>query len=209
VRREWLAPLTGVAFIALVIISGIVMGEPPDADSPVQEIVDHYQDNEDSIYLGAFIGVAGMVLLIFFGSYLSSLFRAAEGPGMLSVLPLVGLSIVAVGGAIDTTISIALVEAVDDIEPDGVQALQALWDNDFIPFVVGSLTFLFSTGLLVVRTGVLPRWLGWVALVLAVVGLTPVGFIAFVGAGLWILIVSVLLTVRARRPVTPTATPAA
>ena len=68
----------------------------------------------------------------------------------------------AVGLAVDTTILIALSEAANDIDPVAVQALQALWDNDFIPLVVGVLLFLWGTGLSVIRTGVLPKWLGWV-----------------------------------------------
>jgi hypothetical protein len=195
----WVAPLTGIAFVVLAIVGGIIGGEPPDADSPVREIISHYTDNKTSIEVGAFVGVAAAVLLVCFGAYLRSVFSAAEGPGgMLSPLPLVGTAVVAVGLAIDTTIGIALVEAVDDIEPAAVQALQALWDNDFVPFALGTLVFLVSTGLSIVRYGVLPKWLGWVALVLTVIGFTPLGFIAFIGAGLWIAIVSVLLALRTR-----------
>jgi hypothetical protein len=198
-RREWWVPLTGIAFIVVAIVGAIIAGEPPDADSPVQEIVDHYTDNKDAIVAGSFVGAAAGVLLVFFGAYLRSVLSAAEGPGgILSALALVGTAVVAVGLAIDITISIALAEAVDDIEPAAVQALQALWDNDFVPLALGSLIFLISTGLSILRHGALPKWLGWVALVLAVIGFTPIGFVAFIGTGLWIAVVSVMLTVRAR-----------
>jgi len=197
-RTERIGALTGVAFVVVAIIAGIIGGEPPDADSPVQEIVDHYSDNETSIQVGAFVGAAAMVLLVFFGAYLRSVFSAAEGRGgMLSALTLVGTAIIAVGFAIDITISIALTEAVDDIEPAAVQALQALWDNDFVPIALGILVFLIATGLSILRYGALPKWLGWVALVLAVIGFTPIGFIAFLGTGIWIAIVSVMLALRA------------
>ena len=197
---DWVAPLTGVAFIVVAIVSGIIAGEPPGADSPVREIVDHYSDNKSSIQVGGFVAGAAAVLLVFFGAYLRSVLSAAEGPGgMLSALTLVGTAIVAVGLAIDITIGIALTEAVDDIEPAAVQALQALWDNDFVPLALGTLVFLISTGLSIVRYGALPKWLGWVALALAVLGFTPLGFVAFIGAALWILIVSVMLALRARR----------
>lgn len=196
---KWVAPLTGVAFVVVAIVGGIIGGEPPDAGSPVREIIDYYTDNKTSIQVGSFVGVAAVVLLVFFGAYLRSVLSAAEGPGgMLSALTLVGTAVVAVGLAIDLTISIALVEAVDDIDPAAVQALQALWDNDFVPIALGALVFLISTGLSIVRHGALPKWLGWVALVLAVIGFTPIGFVAFIGAGLWIAIVSVMLALRTR-----------
>ena len=79
-----------------------------------------------------------------------------------------------------------------------MQALQALWDNDWPPIVLGAAVLLLASGLSIALYGALPRWLGWIAILLGVVGLTPIGFVAFLGGGLWILIVSVLLTLRAR-----------
>jgi len=201
VNKDMLAPLTGVAFIILLFVGFAIQGEPPEATDDVQDIVDHYIDNKDSVQLGAFLVVPSGALLMFFAAYLRKIFSAAEGAGgMLSVLPLVGLAIIAIGAAIDSTISFALAESADDIDPIAVQGLQALWDNDFMPFALGMEIFLVSVGLLVVRTGVFPKWLGWVALVLAVVALIPadVGFIAFVGGALLLVVFSVILTLRAR-----------
>jgi hypothetical protein len=197
--REWLVPLTGVAFIVLGIVSFIVGGEPKSADEPVREIVNFYVDNKDSVEAGAFIGVAATVLLVFFGAYLRRFLRAGAGEGeMLSLISFVGIAIVAVGFAIDTTILIALSEAADDINPIAVQSLQALWDNDFVPLALGVLLFLWGTGLSVIRSGVLPKWLGWVMLVLGVLALTPIGFVSAVGAAILVLVLSILLSVRAR-----------
>ena len=105
---------------------------------------------------------------------------------------------VALGFAVDATISFALTNAADDIEPAGAQALQALWDNDFVPIALGVLMFLWATGLAVIRTGVLPKWLGWVMLVLGVLGFTPIGFVAAIGAAILVFVLSILLSVRAR-----------
>jgi hypothetical protein len=197
--REWLAPLTGVAFIVLAIISIIVGGEPKDATHPATEIVDWYIDNKDSVEISAFIGVAALALLVFFGAYLRNVLReAAGGTDMLSLVSFIGLVLVAVGVAIDTTISLAIAERADDIDPIAVQSLQALWDNDFVPIALGALIFLWATGISVVRSGALPKWIGWIMIVLGIVALTPLGFAAFLGAAVLILVISVLLTMRAR-----------
>jgi hypothetical protein len=202
-NRQWLVPLTGVGFIVVGIVSFIVGGEPKSADDPVREIVAFYVDNKNSVQAGAFIGVAATVLLVFFGAYLRRLLRAAAGDGeMLSLVAFIGIAIVAVGFAIDTTILIALSEAADDINPVAVQSLQALWDNDFVPIMLGVLLFLWGTGLSVIRTGVLPKWLGWVMVVLGVVGVTPIGFVSVIGAAILVLVLSILLSVRARSPST-------
>jgi len=200
-KREWLVPLTGVGFVALLIIGFAVGGEPPDADSPAQEIADHYVDSKDEVVAGSLLVGIAAVLLVFFAGYLRKVLSAAEGPGgMLPALSLVGAAIIATGGAIDATISLSLAEAAEDVEPAAVQALQALWDNDFLPIALGIIVFLLSTGIAIVRSRALPRWLGWFAIALAVLALTPVGFAAFFGMGIWILIASVLLSLRARRP---------
>ncbi len=198
-KKDWLVPLTGVVFLVLVIVGFVVGGEPPSADDPVQEIVDFYVDDKDSIIAGAFLITLGTVFFVFFANYLRTLFRETS----MSATILVGASIFAVGAAIDTTILVALAEAADDIEPASVQTLQALWDNDFVPLALGITVFLVSVGLSILRTNVLPRWLGWVVLAFALVSVTPVGFIAFPATGLLILVLSVLLTVRARRATTP------
>lgn len=198
-KSEWLAPLTGVAFIAVAIASFAIGGEPPDADEPVREIVDHYVDNKDSVTIGAALAGVAAMFLVFFGGYLRKVLRAAEGPGgVLSAVALIGATVMAVGIAIDATISLALAETAEDIQPAAVQALQALWSNDFIPIALGTELLLVSTGISVLLHGALPKWVGGVAIVLALVGLTPFGFVAFLGGAIWILIVSVLLALRAR-----------
>lgn len=204
-NREWLAPLTGVGFVAVAIIGFVVGGEPPGADDPVAEIVEHYVDNKDSVMVGAgLVGIAA-ALLIFFAGYLRKVLRAAEGEGgVLSAVALVGAAVMAVGAAIDATISFALAEAADDVEPTAVQALQALWDNDFMPIAVGSTVFLLASGISIAMHAALPKWLGWVAILFGIISLTPIGFIGFLGGVLWILAVSVILALRAR-PATPTS----
>jgi hypothetical protein len=208
-RGHWAAPLTGVGFVVVGIIGFLVGGEPKSADEPVADVVNFYIDNKDSVQIAAVIGVAAGVLLIFFGAYLRRVLQAAAGEGeILSIVSFLGLGLVALGFAIDGTIAFALAEAADDVRvlgsPDGeispiaIQALQVLWDNDFLPIMLGTLCFLWATGISVVRSGALPKWIGWVMIVLGVVGVTPAGFISVIGAALLVLVISIMLTMRAR-----------
>jgi hypothetical protein len=198
-KYEWLAPLTGVAFIVVLIIGFLIGGEPPDVEKPVQEIVDHYADNKDSVQAGALVEIIAAALLLFFAGYLRKVLRAAPGEGgLLPAVVLAGATVMATGAAIDAMISFTLAETVNDIEPTAVQTLQALWDNDWPPLALGAATLLLASGLSIALYGALPKWLGWVAILLGVIGLTPIGFVSFLAGGIWILIVSVLLTLRAR-----------
>ena len=198
--REWLVPLTGIAFIVVLIVSFIVTGSPKDATHPPNAIAQWYIDNKDSAELGAFLGAVAGALLIFFAGYLRKVLAAAEGEGaMLPILVLIGASIVAVGGAIDSMIMFATAERAGDIPATSVQTLQALWDNDFLPLVLGVMVFLWAAGISVLRSGALPKWMGWAGIVLGVVALAgPLSFFATIGAALWVIVASILLSVRTR-----------
>ena len=195
--RDWLWPLTGLLFAVLLIISMIVQGSPKGADNSANEVAQWYIDNKDSAEIGAFIGTVAAVPLIFFGAYLR---RVLEGAGSaLAVLPLIGLTIVGVGAAFDNMLVFAAAERANDIPAESVRTIQAIWDNDFLPFFLGIMVFLWSVGIAVLRSGALPKWLGWLAIVGAVISLAgPIGFIGALVAALWILIASVVLAMRAR-----------
>src|SRR5215212_3784597 len=198
-RKSWLVPLTGLVFIVLMIVGFIVAGEPPDADEDVQKIVAFHVDDKDSIEAGVFLLALATVFFIFFANYLRIFFRASS----TSATILVGAAIFVVGGAIDGTILIATAEAADDIEPTSVQTLQALWDNDFLPLAIGIAVFLVSIGSSILSTGLLPRWLGWVVLVVALISVTPLGFFAFPLTGLLVIVLSIWLTLRERSASAP------
>jgi hypothetical protein len=200
--KEWLVPLTGIAFIVLLVVSFLVAGEPKDATHPPNEVAQWYIDNKDSAEIGAFIGTVAAALLIFFGAYLRKVLAAAEGePSMLPILVVIGLSIVAVGGAIDNMLLFATAERADDIPATSIQTIQAIWDNDFLPLFLGVLVFNWAVGISVLRSGALPKWMGWAAIVFGVISLAgPLGFAGTIGAALWILVASIMLSLRARGP---------
>lgn len=197
----WWVPLTGVGAVVLLIIGFVVSGEPPDlSDSSAREIADFYKDNKDALFVGAALQAVSLTFLLFFAAHLSRMIRALEGDGgLLSRVAFAGAVIFAAGGAFDATLTFTMAETADDISPASLQTLSALFSNDFVPLALGIQVFLLSVGLAAIRLGTLPKWLGWVAVLVAVLAITPIGFVSFMALGLWILVVSVLLTVRGRR----------
>jgi hypothetical protein len=198
-NNQWLVPLiTGLGFAVLLIISFIVSGQPKGADKGPVEVANWYRDHKDSAEIGSFIGVVAGGFLIFFGAYLRKVFEPGAGL-MLSILPLIAVAIVAVGAAIDGMLIFVSAEAVNDIPAPEIQTIQAIWDNDFLPFLLGILVFNWSVGLAVLRSGALPKWLGWWGIVFGVVSLAgPIGFFGAPGAGLWVIFASIALAMRAR-----------
>jgi len=198
--RAWVPLVTGLGFVVLLIVAMLVTGQPKSADDGPAEVAKWYSDNKDAAEIGSFIGVVAGGFLIFFGAYLRKVFEPGAGT-MLSILPLIGLAIVATGAAIDGMLMFAAAEAVNDVPPPEIQTIQAIWDNDFLPFLLGVLVFNWSVGFAVLRSGALPKWMGWAAIVFGVIGLAgPVGFVGAIGAALWIIVASIMLSMRAGGP---------
>ena len=101
-------------------------------------------------------------------------------------------------------ISFTLGDTVDTLDPTGVHVLSVLNEDFFMPLAGGTCAMLFAAGLSVLRTGALPRWLGWAALVIAVASVTPAGFFAYLASLLWVLVTGIVL---ATRDAAPMATP--
>ena len=55
------------------------------------------------------------------------------------------------------------------------------------------IVFSISIGLAIIASGALPKWLGWVQVVIGVVAFTPVGFFGFFVTLLWSVIVAILI----------------
>jgi hypothetical protein len=196
---DWFAPLTGALFFLVGIAAFIVGGEPKSADKPAREVVDYYLNNETRVEVSAALGIVAAALLVFFGAYLRKVLREAAGDGeTLSLVSFIGVGFVAFAFAIDGTIAFALADRANDVPPASVQALQALYDDDFIPIVLGVALFLLASGLSVIRSRALPRWLGWLMVLLGVVTFTPFGFVSAIAAALLVLALSIVLTMRAR-----------
>jgi hypothetical protein len=196
-----LAPLTGVVFVVLVVVAIVVGGETPDNDDSLQSIVAFWKDNKDSQLISDLIATWGIVFFVWFAASVRSVLRLAEaGPARLSALSFGGAIIGAVGLLSTTSLNFAAADSADDVSPGVTHTLTVLSNEFFLPIAAGYAIFFLATGLLAVRTAVLPAWLGWLALVIGVVCVTPVGFFALLVGLVWILIVSVMLYLRTGQP---------
>ena len=190
--HRW-APLTGALFVAIAVAGFAIAGDAPDAnDHTARQIVAYYSDRDGTVMATIVGGLIACGLLVFFCAYLRSVL---EGD-LLPTVAFAGGVILAAGLAIDITISVALVHSADHIDPVAVQSLNSLYTNDYIPFVLGAMLIVLGSGLAIVRQDNLPHWLGWLGIALALPAPTPLGAITFLGAGIWILLASVLLWTR-------------
>ena len=194
--QRWpaLAPLTGVAFVILAVVAFIVSGETPDTnDSPLKVLL-FYKNNDSEQMIAASLLAWSTVFLFFFLGVLRSVLRAAEGAvGRLSAVAFGGGIVLGIGILAFAGFTFTLADTADHLTPSGAQALNMLNSDFFFPVAAGLGTLMIATGIAGIRTRVLPAWAAWIALVIGIAAVTPVGFFAFLAFGLWVLAVSVIL----------------
>jgi hypothetical protein len=198
-QKRNLAPLTGVLFVVLVLIAFIPLGgNTPEGDDSAQKVVSFYSDHETKEIIASIVLGLGAVALLFFAATLKQ--RLEEAKPERGILPTValGAGIVASGGFLAAaTVHLALADYASDIDATAAQALNAIDSDFFLPFAMGIAALVLATSLWLVRNkSLLPTWLGWVGILIFIVSFTPVGFIAFGLAGIWIIVVSILLYLR-------------
>jgi hypothetical protein len=200
--ERWL-PLAGVAAVVLWIVGVFVIESvSPGGDASADEILAYLDDDDTTIFAGAFLFALGTAFFVWFLGALRAAFLAAEGPpGRLTAIAFAG----GVGKAVfDFGVMGAMAAgalAADEAEslaPEAAQTLFFVDDAFFIGAEFMALVFMAAAGAVVLTTRALPVWLGWLALVIAL-GLlvVPIGwaFLLF-GVPLWVLLASIVLFVR-------------
>jgi hypothetical protein len=193
-----LTPLTGAAFFVLIVVALIIEGSPPTADDATEEVVRWWTENDTRGLVAAQLGGLASALLVWFGGSMRATLRRAEGePGRIAAIAFGGFLIAGVGLASIFGFDFAAAETAGDVPAEVTHTLSVLSELFFIPFTMGLLVALLATSVVILsHGGLLPRWLGLVAIVIAIAFLTPVGFVAAIPTAIWILYVSVLLFLR-------------
>ena len=189
------APLSGVLFVALVVASIIIGGETPETDDATARVVAEWARDDTEEIWSAVLGALAAVPFIWFLGSLRSTLRAGEGgTGRLSTIAFGGGLIIAAGAGVNASLQFAIAQSVGEVPANVTQTLSVLYSEFFLIFPIGFAPLFLATALVILRTRVLPGWLGWFALVLGVLSLAgPVGFIAFLVGMIWILAASIIM----------------
>jgi hypothetical protein len=204
INHRWTA-LSGIVFVVLMLTGAAFVIDVPKADASSQEIAGYLADsgNHTRNIIGAYIWVLGGLAFLGFVSGLRAVLRRAEGePGTLSSLVFgAGVLFTAVWSVSAATLA-AVAYAVGFSnapvsDPDIVRVLPQL--GSLLLLLGGGfagILLLVATSTLIFRTGVLPRWLAWLGIPVAialVVDVTYMNILPFVG---WVLVASIALLMR-------------
>jgi hypothetical protein len=202
-RWERWSALAGVLFVALFAVALGLSGNTGDNPTEVQQ---WYADdgNQTKQIVAWFLYVASaLAFLSFLGTLRDMLVRAEGGPGTLSSLVfgpgLVFTALYVAGVSLFAAPASLAGDSDFKLDPNAAELVSNAGYFLLVGGVMVASIMVLSASTAALRTGVLPAWLGWVGLVVAVVMLFAVIFfpiLVFVG---WVLVVSLVMLVAAWR----------
>jgi hypothetical protein len=204
IKTAKLFPLSGVVFVALVVITIVgVGGSTPGTDASAAELASFYDDNAIRQGIGGFMLAAAAPFIVFFGIGLAGMLANRPGHGLSAwgYVLLTGTTLVAGAVLLAATAHFALANAGDEgLAPAALQALNAIDANTWMAFNPAfGVMMLGAAGVLLSARSL--TWLGWVALVVGLAAFVPVAdFFALLASLLWIATTGVILSRRAAAP---------
>jgi hypothetical protein len=194
--ERWL-PAGGLVFVVLFFTALVLTGESGDNG---REVLQHYTSQEGKQIASVFLlAASGIAYLVFVGALRAVLATAEREPRPLSGLGFAGGVVTACLLLVTAAVLGALTDAVGNAEhPEAFYILNSM-TYPLVTFGIAASSLLaLATGILTLRSGVLPRWVGWVSLVAAPIILIAILFIPIFGFLAWVAIVSVVLLMRSR-----------
>jgi uncharacterized membrane protein YhdT len=192
------APISGVLYVVLWVIT--IFGFDSDTGDSDADIVSWYADsgNRDKQLIGFFLVLAASLCFIWFLSVLRGRLAQAEGTAGTKTALAFGAGLVAVtlwtiAMAVWMAISFTVGDSDEFVVDPNMDRLfgnfgYALW---FAGTTIALLVVL-CTALVGLKGGVIPRWLAWVSVLVAITMLASFAFLPFLIWLGWVLVVSLI-----------------
>jgi len=193
--RRWLA-LCGVAAPVLIVVAIMSSGGTPQGDATADKVLSYSRAHLTATRVTGVMVAIGAVLLVLFAARLRELLR--DGSEVFSLAAFGGAVLGSAGLLFAVAVHFSLADAADHNFLEPAHTLNILDNDSLIAAVLGLSVLYFAAGIAIVRRPVLPRWLGWAAIVIGVVSLAgPIGFIATALGLVWLVVVGILMFLRA------------
>jgi magnesium-transporting ATPase (P-type) len=193
----WTGPLFAVLFLVVTLV---LEGDTPGEKASGAEVMKHFNSHQGRTLIEVFLAPLAATLLVLFAGEIRTRARERGQRGTGPTALLGGAVLFAASMLSGAALSLALVTASDHKQSQVAETLNVLSNDSWIPFIGGIAIFLIGAGMTALSTGLLPKWLAWVALVGGVVSLAgPGGFVGYFVAPLWMLVAGIVLAVRTER----------
>lgn len=207
-RWERWSALGGVVFVVLILASALLPGSPARPGDSTAKIEGFVYDKAKEIRWSAFLGGLAVLALFWFAGAVWRFLRRAEGGSpRLTVVAVLGASFATVMATISTIVlaGLAMTE-VQTVGPSSTRALYIVSFNIGAGTAFGVAVFVGAFSMVMIRSGALPAWIGWIGIVIAVVFIASGGalsstrgvffdlqFGGFLAFAVWLVIVSIMM----------------
>ena len=156
-----LAPLTGAAFFVLLLVSFFVGSNSLNGSSSGAKVLAHYAAHRNSTRVdGAVTVLAVFIGVIFFG-FLRDYLRRHEVVRGWTTTAFGGALIFATSGGMSAGLDFAFADSPSHLSAPAAQALNLISLDLTIGLTLAGLSVMFfAFGMAIVRSGLLPAWLG-------------------------------------------------
>jgi hypothetical protein len=191
-----LAPLSGIAAVALLLAAFLVSGSSPDEGAKLAKVLTYYRDHQTETAISAVLAALVAPFLVIFGTAVRQAIRRNRASNRWGDAALAGSVLGCAGMLFAAVVSFALSDGADNhYLAASMQTLNALSAESWLLFVPGFGILAIGIGAGVVTSNVLSRKLGYVVLAIGVLCFIPfVSFFAFVSSIIWIPVVAVKLS---------------
>jgi hypothetical protein len=200
-RLTRFTPLTGVVFALLVAAGFLTANGAAQANATPEAVRSFAIANSLQNQISDSLWILGFVFLLFFAGSLHAALRSTP----LTTLLVAGAAIMVAGGGVYFGFDAALDMNAQNLSPDAAQAINILALSLGFPMGAGGLVFGIASGLAILRTSILPKWLGIAAIVIGVILISPLALFGVLVLGLWAIVTSIALVLRTPTAATPAA----
>lgn len=187
-------PLSGLAFCVLVVAGGFGLEQStPGAKASPTHVIAFYTAHRQRERAGAIVVTFSFIAFLFFSAALRSRWRRRSELEGLSAALLAAATLVVAGQTTATGLVYALTDAPRQLTRSTAQTLNLLKNDLVLTTAAGFFAFALIAAVAILRTRVVPRWLGWTALAIGILFVTPLEFAAFLLLLAWTTTMSVLL----------------
>lgn len=207
--NRWM-PLSGVMFVALILASIFASPNMPGDKASPAKIVDFYTKHQTAQRVSGLLTVIAVVVGVFFFGVLRHRLRQAEGNEQFASMAFGGAILFGAGGCLSAGIQWTLADVPGRLSAGAAQSLNLMQNNlTFALSTAGISALTLTTAIAVLRSRMMPSWIGWFSVLIGVDALLgPLGMVAFLAMGPWVLILSIALYRSATTTVTMPDVPA-
>jgi hypothetical protein len=215
------AGIAGIVFVVALLVGGFALmpSGMPKVNESAAKWASFIADHRSRLQVSGYVTGIGFVALLFFTSALSNFFARIEGPlrGPSTLIVVGGATTIAVAALGGTLAAVLAYRTGPGSDPAVVRTLVDAQTLAFTIIGFPTAVLLAGGGICTFRNGGLPRWLGGLAMLGAVLSLagagaqaatgtfgnddvfSALGFASFIALLLWVLLTSVLLGLQGFR----------